>query len=227
MKLGVLFSGGKDSCAAMQKVRKAGQEVVCLLTMESDNPDSYMFHTPNINRAKLQAEAIGLPLITGKTPGEKEKELKELKLLIKKAKDEYDIEGITTGAVQSRYQTERIQNICDDLKLECINPLWQIDQEEYINWLIDEGFEMSIIGIAAYPLDEKWLGKIIDKDFLKDLKKLNEKYKISLAGEGGEFESFVTYAPGWKGRVVIDETETEYENHAGKWHIIKAHIDSI
>jgi diphthine-ammonia ligase len=74
MKLGVLFSGGKDSCYALFKAGKE-HEIVCLITMASDNPDSYMFHTPNIEMTKLQSEALDIPLISGRTKGEKEEEL--------------------------------------------------------------------------------------------------------------------------------------------------------
>ena len=52
-----------------------------------------------------------------------------------------------------------------------------------------------IVGVFAYPLDQKWLGKIIDESFIKEVQELNEKYKIHVAGEGGEFESFVLNCP--------------------------------
>ena len=45
MKLGVLFSGGKDSTYAAYLAKKAGNELTCLITIFSKNIDSYMFHT--------------------------------------------------------------------------------------------------------------------------------------------------------------------------------------
>jgi len=77
MKLGVLFSGGKDSTFACWKAMQQ-EEVVCLITVISGNPESYMFHTPNIRLAALQAEAAGLPLVEVETAGEKEEELLDL-----------------------------------------------------------------------------------------------------------------------------------------------------
>ena len=65
--------------------------------MISENPDSYMFHTSSIKITKLQAKTMNLPILIGKTVGEKEKELIDLKELIKKAIKEYKIEGIVTG----------------------------------------------------------------------------------------------------------------------------------
>jgi len=195
MRLGVLFSGGKDSCYAAYLEKQRGNELSCLITIYSENQDSYMFHTPSIKKTKKQAEVMGIPLMTYKTKGEKELELKDLELAIKKAKEKYKIEGIVTGALHSVYQAERIQKICDKLGLKCVNPLWHKNEIEYLEELISNKFEIMIIGVAAFPLDSSWLGRRIDKKFIEDVKKLKEKYKIHPAGEGGEFETFVLNCP--------------------------------
>ena len=77
MKLGVLFSGGKDSVFACRRAMEKNQ-VACLITLVSENPDSYMFHTPNIRRTDLQAKALDIPLLTWPTHGVKEEELEDL-----------------------------------------------------------------------------------------------------------------------------------------------------
>ena len=74
MRLGVLFSGGKDSTLALHYAREK-EEVACLITLLSENKESYMFHTPNIDISALQAQALSLPQISKTTRGEKEKEL--------------------------------------------------------------------------------------------------------------------------------------------------------
>ena len=204
MKIGVLFSGGKDSCYSAYLAKKVlKHELVCLISVLSENKESYMFHTPSIKRTKYQAESMGLPLIIQKTKGEKEKELKDLEKVIKKAKDKYKIEGIVTGALHSVYQASRIKKICDKLKLKCINPLWHKNEIEYLNELIKNKFKIIVIGVAAYPLDKSWLGRKIDKSFVKEVKKLKEKYKIHPAGEGGEFETFVLNCPLFKKSIKI------------------------
>jgi diphthine-ammonia ligase len=195
MKVGLLFSGGKDSTYAGFLALKQGYEVSCLISIVSENKHSYMFHTPSISKTQKQAKAMNIPLVIGQTKGEIEKELKDLEKAIKKAKKKYKIEGVVTGALNSAYQASRIQRICDKLKLECFNPLWQINEEEYMNELIKNKFKVIIVGVFAYPFDETWLGKEIDKKFLEEIKKLNVKYKINVAGEGGEFESFVLNCP--------------------------------
>lgn len=195
MKVGVLFSGGKDSCYATYLAKKNGYEIRCLISILSENKESYMFHTPSIEKVEEQAKVMKTPLIIWKTKGEKEKELYDLENAIIEAKKNFGVQGIVTGAVESVYQAARVQKICNKLGIECFNPLWQKGQFELLNELIKNRFEVIITGVFAYPLDKKWLGRKIDSHFIKEIKILNEKYKISPAGEGGEFESFVLNCP--------------------------------
>jgi len=218
MKLGVLFSGGKDSTLAMQ-LASEHHEISCLLSMKSENDASYMFHTPNIGLTELQAEALDIPLITGITKGEKELELSDLKDLIKNAIELFGIEGIVTGAVESVYQAQRVQKICADLGLWCFNPLWQMDQIELLETLVRKKYNIIISAIAAYPLDESWLGRKLDSKMISELKAL---MGVNPAGEGGEFESLVLNAPMFKREIKIIESEKEYDNHAGVFIVKEA-----
>jgi ABC transporter with metal-binding/Fe-S-binding domain ATP-binding protein len=198
MKLASLFSGGKDSVFSAYIAQKQGHEIVCLITILSENKESYMFHTPSIEKTKNQAKAMNIPLMISKTKGVKEEELKDLEEAIKVAIKKYKIEGVVTGAIKSVYQASRIQKICDKLNIVCINPLWQIDELKYINDLIKYKFNVIITGVFAYPLNQSWLGKSINSQFIQEITKLNEKYKIHIAGEGGEYESFVLNCPLFK-----------------------------
>lgn len=195
MKLAILFSGGKDSCLAALIAKKEGYELGCLVSIVSENKESFMFHVPSIDKVTSQAEVMGVPLILKKTKGEKEIELEDLKEAILEARDEFGIEGVVTGAVESIYQASRVQKICNELGLECFNPLWQKDQIELLRELVSEKFEAIVVGVAAYPLDEKFLGRVINEKFIEDVLELRKKFDINPAGEGGEFESFVLNCP--------------------------------
>ena len=224
MKLAVLFSGGKDSCYALQLASEQ-HEVACLLSIESENPESFMFHTPNIHLTKLQSEAMNLPILTKTTPGKKEEELEDLKELIEKAKQEYAIEGVVTGAIESVYQASRVQRICDDLGLWCFNPLWQKDQVELLNELLDKKFQVLIIGVFGFPLDDSFLGEYIDKAMIQRLITLKEKFQINPSGEGGEIETFVTNASMFNKAVVIKKSRVDYSNNAGIYLIDEAELE--
>jgi len=223
MKLGVLFSGGKDSAYALFKAMEK-EEVVCLISIISENKESYMFHTPNIEMTKLQAEAIGLPLIRKTTEGVKEEELRDLENAIKEAKEKFGIEGIVTGAIASVYQSTRIQKICDSLGLSCLNPLWKKDQVKFLHELVDNNFRVMITGVFAYPFTEDWLGREINDDTIKELVKLREKYEIHPSGEGGEIETTVLDAPFFRKRIEILESEKRMKDYSGVLEIKKARL---
>jgi ABC transporter with metal-binding/Fe-S-binding domain ATP-binding protein len=218
MKLGVLFSGGKDSVFACRQAMDKNQ-VACLITMHSANPDSYMFHTPNIRRTDLQAEAMGIPLLSWPTLGRKEEELSDLTAAISAAREMYEIEGIVTGAIDSIYQAARVQKICRDLDLWCFCPLWQTNQLNYLRLLLRDGFSVIISGVYAYPFDAEWLGALLTFDRIDRLAALQKKYKINPSGEGGELETFVLDGPIFKRRIEILKSSPIYANYRGHFVI--------
>lgn len=224
MRIGALLSGGKDSLYAAWRMIQTGHEVACFITIQSRNPESYMFHTPNIALTHLQAKAAGIPLLIQETEGIEEKELDDLTIAIHRAAADYHLEGLVTGAIQSVYQASRIEKICSQEKLWCFSPLWLCDQERYLNSLISEGFEVIIAGVFAEPLDESWLGMTIDLSFIERMKRINRKYQLSPAGEGGEYESFVCSAPFFQKRIRIVDAETWFEHGAGGYVITRAEL---
>lgn len=204
MKVGVLFSGGKDSNYCLYQISKE-HEVCCLISMISKNKESYMFQTPGNDFISFQAEAMNIPLIKYNTKGIKEKELDDLKDAIKKAMKEYNIDCIASGAIKSVYQATRIQKICDELNLWCVNPLWQKNETKFMEDLIKENFLIKIIGVFSYPLNKNYIGKTYDLNMLEKMKILNQKYGVSVAGEGGEIETFVCNSPLFKKEIKIKD----------------------
>ena len=212
IKLGALFSSGKDSTYAIYKMKEAGYDIACLVSLVSENLYSYMFHTPAIELAELQAEAMGIPIIIKKTKGEKEKELKDLSNAIKEAKKKFNIDGIITGALHSQYQKDRIEKICKALGIKVHNPLWQMDQEKEMMEILEAKFDIIFTGIAGLGLNHGWLGRKITKRDLNKLIELNKSYGINVAGEGGEFETLVIDCPLFKKKLVIEEFTIMEEN---------------
>ncbi|MCL2360033.1 diphthine--ammonia ligase [Candidatus Bathycorpusculum sp.] len=223
MRLGVLFSGGKDSTLALHMATEK-ETVTCLITLASKNKESYMFHTPNIEMTTLQAEALELPLIAMPTEGKKEAELADLECAISEAKNRFDIEGIVTGAVESVYQTTRIQRICDKLNLHQVNPLWKHNQKALLEVLVAKKFQVIISGVFAYPLNKTWLGKQIDTEMIAHLEELQHKYGINPAGEGGEIETTVLDAPLFKQKIEITTATTKWQGSSGVYLIKTAQL---
>jgi ABC transporter with metal-binding/Fe-S-binding domain ATP-binding protein len=215
MKAAALTSGGKDSVYAIYKAKQQGIDTVILISMKSKNPESYMFHIPNIHLVELQAAAMNLPLIFKETEGIKEEELKDLKEAIQEAKEKYQIESVISGALASEYQKTRVDKICEELDLKSIAPLWHVDAEEYMNELIENSFKVIITGVAAGGLTRKFLGKEITKELIEELKEL----RIHLAFEGGEAETFVVNCPLFSKEIKINQSEIHWDENTQSGHL--------
>lgn len=225
-KLGVLFSSGKDSTYALHLMHQQNYDIRCLITLKSKNKDSYMFHTPNIDLAAVQAEALQLPIIIQETAGEKENELDDLKSALQKAKTQYFIEGVVTGALFSTYQRDRIEKICDELGLKIFSPLWHKNQEEELRELLEQNYHVIISSIASEGFTKEWLGKTLTKEAIQKIHTLHEKYHINPAFEGGEAETFVLDAPLFKKKIVIDEADfIMHDAYSGIYAIRKVHLE--
>ncbi len=220
MRLAALVTGGKDSVLAVHRAQRMGHNIEVLVTMIPRRSDSYMFHFPNIHLTELLSKAVEIPLAKAETSGIKEKELADLKKLLASV----DVEGVVSGAVSSSYQKERIQNICDQLGLKSVTPLWHEDPLEIMREIIELQFKAIIVGVYAYGFNKSWLGKEINSATIEKLVGLHEKYQISLVGEGGEYESLVLDTPFYKKRIEIVQSESHYKNSSGVLVIKEARL---
>ncbi len=225
LKLGVLFSSGKDSTAAAHIMQQQNYELTCLITLKSTNPDSYMFQTAGTELVELQAQAMNLPIIVQSTSGEKEIELLDLEKAIKTAQEKYKLDGIVSGALFSTYQRDRIEKICDQLGLKIFSPLWHKSQEEHLRSLIAQGFQIILTAIAAEGLDRTWLNRPLTPKDVDKLHSLHQKLGLNVSGEGGEFESLVLDCPLFNQQIIIEKVEIISENkNIAKLVISKARL---
>jgi len=219
MKLAALISGGKDSCFAIHKALEEGHVVKDLVTIKPANEDSYMFHSANIHLTSLISQACGIPLTSKVSSGEKEKELDDLK----KALSPLKVEGVVVGAIESEYQASRVRRICDELGLVIYAPLWHKDPESMLFEMI-KCMDIIIVKVAADGMDESWLGRHFDKTIISDLKELNRKYRVHLAGEGGEYETLVLNAPYYSKKIKLMQTKKMWMGDHGVLKVIDAEL---
>ncbi|WP_340100280.1 diphthine--ammonia ligase [Salinibaculum salinum] len=231
-----LFSGGKDSSWALYQALQRDLPVERLVTVHPAG-DSYMYHVPATELATLAAESIGVPLVdvhpddfgADDVPDagvQGDEELKPLEAALEGLAAELDggIAGLTAGAVESEYQTSRIEAMADRLDADLFAPLWRRDPVALAEEMLDTGFEITIIQVAAAGLDESWLGRTLDADALAELQQLNEEYGVHVLGEGGEFETFVTDGPHMGHRIELDYT-TEWDGTRGTVTVEDARLD--
>ena len=206
-----LYSGGKDSSFSLYVAEQMGHEIPYLVNVVPEDRASWIFHTPNLNVVPAIAEAMGKELILGRSTGEEDSDMEGLR----QALDGLDIDGIVTGAVWSDYQWDRMNLVCGDLGLKFFAPMWRKDQDYLMEQMIDAGVEAVIVGCYAEGFDESWLGRPLNHETLAELRKLRDKYGISIMGEGGEYESLTLNSPSFRYPLKIAGSRKEWNRNNG------------
>ena len=91
--------------------------------------------------------------------------------------------------------------------------------------IVDLGFKIIVSGVAAWGLDESWLGRVIDDKAIDELVKINEKYQVNIAFEGGEAETLAIDGPIFKKRVKILKDKKEWHLDSGVYIIEDAILE--
>ncbi len=206
----------------MMKCVEAGHEIVALGNLYpadgAEELDSYMYQSVGHDVIEAYADCMSLPLYrrairgTPKNLGydyepTEEDEVEDLFELIREIKEQHpDIKGVSSGAIFSTYQKNRVENICSRLGLTSLAYLWEREQKALLDDMIASGLHAILIKVAVYGLNGDDLGKSLE-EMRPKLFPLEAKVGINVCGEGGEFESLTLDCPLFKKRLVIDESK--------------------
>jgi len=219
MRLAALYSGGKDSTLAMYVAEQMGHTVEYIVNIISRSDDSMIFHVPNADMVPLLSRSMKKRLVTATTGGNEKEDMEALRTAL----SGLEIDGVVTGTVWSDYQWDRMNMICDDLGLFCFSPLWRKDQDMIMNELIDSEISAIIVGVYADGLDDSWLGKNVTSSY-NELKKVRAKNKISIIGEGGEFETLTIDSPLQSSKLKIIKTKKRWDGRSGTLDVTSAEL---
>ena len=209
MKIGVLFSGGKDSTLTSFLMQQSGFEIE-LIVFKPLQKHSYMLQGENLDICKLQAEAMNIKLNEFEVSGKKEVEIDEMLLHLKSL----NLDGLASGAIESEYQRQRLDYITNKLKIPNYTPIWKKND---LILKMYKTMDIRLSKVAAYGLETELLGKSFD-----EISKLN--YIGHKLLEGGEGETTVLDAPFFKKRIEIIKSKIEWCGSWGEWIIQKAKL---
>jgi uncharacterized protein (TIGR00290 family) len=192
------WSGGKDSTMALYEIKKNKEyEVVSLLTTITEDYDRISMH--GVRRALLerQAKSIGLPLHKVLIPKDCSNEIYAAKMT--EALERFKQKGVETMAFGDIFLEDvrqyRLDNLAK-LDMKAVFPIWGRDSTELVHAFIALGFKSIVSCIDTKVLDEKFLGRQIDEDFINELPP-----GIDPSGENGEFHSFAYDGPIFRKRI--------------------------
>lgn len=220
MRIASLVSGGKDSIFASLAALERGWDVTHYVTIDPRGEHPYLYHRPNVAWVELQARCAGVQHRRVESAEGETAELEGLRLALRGL----PVDGVTSGALASEYQRVRIEQVCHELGLKSITPLWHHDPARHVRNLVDAGVEAVFVHVAAEGLGKEWLGRPLDATAAQELVALQQRTGINPAGEGGEYETFVVDAPHFAQRIRIDESEGVWRRDEGTLRIRKAQL---
>jgi len=205
------WSGGKDSALALYHAQKDKQySIERLLTNINGKHRRISMHGVREELLESQVEAIGLPLqkvILPEEPSmiEYESKMKETVEKLREEKFTHAFFGDIFLEDLKKYREEQLAKA----GITPVFPLWKKDTVELMHEFIDLGFKTILVCIKAELLPQEFAGRIIDKDFLKDL-----PGNVDACGENGEFHSFVFDGPIFKKPVDIKIGEKIFREYS-------------
>lgn len=197
------FSGGKDSCLALQALREdPSVELVGLLTTIGLPYERVSHHGVRRKLLMQQAEAIGLPLtiieLESSTDDCIVMEAYETRMAsVMQLFEQQGVQAMAFGDLfledLRAYREKRNQEV----GMKSFFPLWGADTLDLAERFIDDGFKAVLSCVNNNKLDRSFAGRTFDHGFLKDLTKpgLPGVSAVDPCGENGEFHSFVWDGP--------------------------------
>jgi len=185
MKLLCSWSGGKDSCYALMKMK---EKPIVLLNALNENGEISRSHGLSKHILKAQADALGASIhyISATWSDYTEKFIEKLRMLA----NQYELTDAVFGDIDIASHREWEEQVCKAANMNCNLPLWQQDRKTLVNEMIDAGIVAMIVSCNA-QLGADFLGRIINQETLT----LLEAKGVDVCGENGEFHTIVLDCP--------------------------------
>ena len=180
-----------------------------LLTTINEGYDRVSMHGIRRTLLHKQAESIGLPLFEVLLPEVPTMESYELALKVQldqriTAGDTVSIFGDIFLDDLRKYREDKLS----EMGLKAHFPLWKRDTKELAIELIELGFKAIVVCVNEAYIDESYLGRVIDRDFLDSLPE-----NMDPCGENGEFHTFVFDGPIFKEPITFELGEKVYRTY--------------
>lgn len=198
-RIALSWSGGKDSCLALDTLIKDGYEVVCFMTTAPEETGRTFAHGEKLELIKAQAASLNIPIEFVNCTFEHYTD-RFIEVLIE-LREKYDLNGIAFGDLYLDEHRKWGEQVAAKANIEAIYPLWMAsdDAKEALKTFIESGYEAIVIRVWKEKLIDEWLGRKLDEAFLQDI--LTEH--VCPMGEAGEYHTFVYDGPLFKQRIEL------------------------
>ena len=188
----VSWSGGKDCALAMYEALVSGEyQVVGLLTAVTKDYDRVDMHDIRCSLIERQTQALGVPWEMVSISSHTSNSDYEPSLV--QALRRHKESGVTSVVFGDIFREDlrkyRTLNLAR-LGIKAIFPLWKQDNLQLMDSFISLGFKAIVTSINACRLDDRFVGRAIDWEFMRDFPS-----SANICGEYGEYHTFVYDGP--------------------------------
>lgn len=132
--------------------------------------------------------------------------MEEYQELMMRTMNEFRDQGITCSVFGDifledlrKYREDQLQSV----GIQGVFPLWNANTTDLIREFLDRGFKTIVTCVNEAYLDRSFAGRIIDRDFIRDLPD-----NVDPCGENGEFHTFTFDGPIFKNPIEFKIGET-------------------
>ncbi|MBN1831930.1 MAG: diphthine--ammonia ligase [Deltaproteobacteria bacterium] len=182
------WSGGKDSCLALYHAIQHDGIPKALLTLMTEGKERSRSHGLPIAVFKSQASSLGIPLVP------RSSSWADYEHTFISAAHEFRKEGVEYGVfgdIDVEPHLEWVKRVCASASIQAYEPLWKRDRSELLDEFFSLGFKAMIIAVKQETLDNDFLGRILDRQVINEMKKVG----IDASGENGEYHTVVIDGP--------------------------------
>jgi diphthine-ammonia ligase len=183
----ISWSGGKDSCAALQRTHEAF-DVVAMVTMFDEDASRSRSHGLRPEVLAAQADRLGLRQVIGRCTWE------TYDASFADALRQIAADGVTHvifGDILFDEHRRWAERMCEETGLVAVEPLWGSSTRLLFDEWVASGADAVIVTTRAALLDDRWLGRRLSADLLP----LFEQLGVDPCGERGEYHTVVTNSP--------------------------------
>ena len=182
------WSGGKDSCLALYHALQSHGIPKALLTMFTEDGERSRSHGLRTSVVQQQSHALGIPLVARSASWDDYEQIFTSALIDFK---QQKIGAGVFGDIDLDPHLEWVERVCSSVAIEVYEPLWKRAREDLLEEFIHLGFTAKIVAIKQDILDVSFLGRMLDRQVILDLKNAG----IDASGEEGEYHTLVTDGP--------------------------------
>ena len=204
------WSSGKDSALALYKIlQNPDFKIEYLLTSVNQQFQRISMHGVRVELLEQQAKSIGIPLEIMQIPEMPSMEIYEnvMQQTLEKLKEKGIIHSVFGDIFLEdlrQYREDKLATI----GFEAVFPIWKIPTKDLIQEFIALGFKTIVVCVNERYLDQSFVGRIIDQQFIDDLPE-----NVDVCGENGEFHTFCFDGPIFQKPIEFETGEIVYRKY--------------